>query len=132
MQTTCVGLQDPGGTISKSGRSSTGSLTELDLIAAVTVPDPGAHHITDFQFSAAKGAAGTIFRLYGRASSSASWTQIDDFEMGDYGVFTVTLGVSHKFKANEQWKLTVQQTTIARCAARIGGQAKGVDVRDFS
>ena len=129
--TICTGLQDPGGTISKSGRSSSGSLTEIDLVAAVTVPDPGEHHVTDVQLSVAKGAAGTIFRLYGRTSSSASWTQVDDFEIGDYGVFTLTLGTSHKFKANEQWKLTVQQTTIARCAARVGGQAKNADVRDF-
>lgn len=127
----CVGLQDPSGTISKSGRSTTGSLTEIDLIAAVTVPADDAHHLTDFQFSVAKGAAGTIFRLYGRAASTDSWTQVNDFEVGDYGIFNATAGMSHKFKAGEQWKVTVLQTTIARCAARVGGIAKGADVRDY-
>lgn len=131
MQTTCIGLQDPGGTISKSGRSSTGSLTEIDLIAAVTVPSGDVHHLTDFKFAVAKGAAGTIFRLYGRETSGDSWVQIDDFEIGDYGIFSETKGTSHKFAAGEQWKLTVQQSTIARCAAQVGGQAKGANVRDF-
>jgi hypothetical protein len=131
MQTTCLGLQDPGGTISKSGRSATGSLTETDLIAAVTVPSGDAHHLTDFKFAVAKGAAGTIFRLYGSADSDDPWTQIDDFEIGDYGIFSETKGVSHKFKAGERWKVTVQQSTIARCAVQVGGQARSMDVRDF-
>lgn len=131
MQTTCVGLQDPGGTIGKSGRSSTGSLTETDLIAAVTVPTGDAHYLTDFKFAVQKGAAGTVYKLYGRTSSSGTWTQIDDFEIGDYGIFSETKGVAHKFKAGEQWKVTVLQTTIARCAVQVGGQAKLADLRDF-
>lgn len=131
MNSICVGLQDPAGTISKSGRSSTGSLTEATLISAVTVPTGDVHHLLDFKFAVQKGAAGTLFRLYGRAASTDSWVQVDDFEVGDYGIFSETKGVSHKFKAGAQWYMTVIQTTIARVACRVGGLAKGVDVRDY-
>jgi hypothetical protein len=131
MLATCIGLQDPGGTISKSGRSAAGSLTEIDLSAAVTVPAGDAHYLTDFQFAAAAAAVGTIFRLYGRESSADDWTQIDDYEVTSGGIYSAALGTAHKFKATEQWKMTVQQTTIARCSVRVGGQAKGADVRDF-
>lgn len=131
MSSVCVGLENPSGTVSKSGRSATGSLTETDLIAAVTVPDGDFHFLTDLGFAVAKGALGTIFRLYGRTSSSGTWTQIDEIECGDYGTYTRTFGTAHKFKAGEQWKVTGQQTTIARMAVRVGGQARKSDARDF-
>lgn len=131
MLTMCVALENPAGTISKSGRSSTGSLTEVDLISAVSVPTGDRHDLTDFKFAVQKGAAGTLFKLYGRASSSDSWTQVDDFEIGDYGIFSETKGISHKFVGGSQWKMTVIQTTIARVACRVGGISKITDVKDY-
>ncbi len=131
MSAICVGLENPSGTISKSGRSAAGSATEVDLVSAVTVPTADYHFLTDLGFAVAKGALGTIFRVYGRSSSSASWTQIDEIECGDYGTYTRTFGTAHKFKAGEQWKVTGQQSTIARMAVRVGGQARQADVRDF-
>ena len=131
MMTMTVGLENPAGTISKSGRSSTGSLTEAELISAVTVPAGDRHDLTDFKFAIAKGAAGTLFRLYGRAASADAWTQVDDFEIGDYGIFSETKGISHKFLPGAQWRMTVIQTTIARVACRVGGISKTTDVKDY-
>lgn len=128
---TCVGLENPKGTISRSGRSAAGVTSETELISAVTVPSGDLHYLTDMGFAVAKGAAGTIFRLYGRATSADSWTQVDEAECGDYGTYTRTFGTAHKFKASEQWRVTVIQTTAARCAVRIGGQAQNTDVKDF-
>ena len=65
---TTIGLSNPNGTINKSGRSAAGSTSEIELITAVTVPSGDEHHLTDVTFSVKKGAAGTIFRLYGRSS----------------------------------------------------------------
>lgn len=126
-----VALENPLGTISKSGRSAAGSTSEVDLIAAVTVPTGDEHHICEMTAAVAKNAAGTIYRLYGRASSSASWTQVGEVEIGDYGTYTSNYAISHKFKSGEQWKVTVQQTTAARCAVRVGGMAKLRDARDY-
>jgi hypothetical protein len=131
MTVLAVGLENPAGTISKSGRSAAGSAAELEMITAVTVPEGDAHFLGDFKFAVAKGAQGTIFRLYGRASSAAAWTQIDEFECGDYGSYTCSLQVGHKFTAGQQWRVTGQQSTIARMAIRVGGIAKVTSVRDF-
>lgn len=127
----CVALENPLGTISRSGRSAAGSTSEIDLIAAVTVPANDEHHICEIGARVAKAAEGTIYRLYGRASSSDNWTQVDEVEIGDYGTYTANVAVSHKFKAGEQWKVTGQQSTAGRFAVRVGGMAKRTDVRDY-
>lgn len=131
MSTMCVGLENPGGVISKHGRDDDGATSEADLISAVTVPAGDAHHLTDFEFSVAEGAQDTRFRLYGRAASTDSWTRLQEFEVNRHGTLSITLGTSHKFKAAEQWKLSVVQATGGRCSVRVGGQAKGADTRDF-
>lgn len=129
--TTCVGLQNPGGSISKFGIDTDGATTEADLISAVTVPSNDEHHLTDVTLSVAEGANDTRFRLYGRASSSDDWAQVDEWEINRHGVIVLNFGSSHKFKASEQWKVSVIQSSGARCSARIGGQAKGADARSF-
>lgn len=129
---TTVNLQNPTGTINRSGRSAAGSLTEIELISAVSVPSGDQHHITDLVFDVARGAAGTIFRLYARAASTDSWTQIGEIECGDYGAYTRTYGVSKKIPGGHQWRLTLQQTTIARAGAEVHGVAALADVRDYT
>lgn len=129
MLTTCVGLANPGGTISRFGVSAAGSLTEVDLIGPVTVPANDEHHLTDLHVGVAKGAAGTRFGLHYRTSSAASWVQLDETPIGDYGSHVVTWGTSHKIKAGEDWKVTLIQTTVARASARMAGQAKISDSR---
>lgn len=130
--TMTVGLQNPVGTINRSGRSSGGATSETELISAVSVPSGDEHHLTDFVYGVAKGAAGTIFRIYARASSSDSWTQVGDIECGDYGTYTRSFGTSLKIPAGHQWRVTVQQSTAARCSIGVNGVAKVTDVRDYS
>lgn len=128
----CVGLENPQGTIDQFGKSTSGSLTEVDLIAAVTVPTDDVHHITAFTFGVLAGGAKTLFRLYYRTSSSGTWIQLNEFSISDYGALDVSVGVSHKIKAGEQWRVSGQQTTIARMSARAGGTAKKSDSRTAS
>lgn len=130
--TTTIALANPQGTINRSGRSAAGETSETELISAVTVPAGDEHHITDIAFAVAKGAAGTIFRLYARADSGDSWTQIGDIECGDYGTYTRTYGVSKKIPAGHQWRVTVEQSTGARCAIEVHGVAAVTNVRDYS
>lgn len=129
MTVMCIGLENPQGTVDQFGKSAAGSLTEVDLVAAVTVPTGDQHHLFDFCLSVANGATLTIFRLYYRTSSAGSWVQINEFEVSTYGVLGVTISVPHKIKAGEQWKVTGQQSTIGRMSARVGGQAKSSDSR---
>ena len=135
MSVIAVGLENPGGTISRSGRYEPGSTSEIALIgsasAPVVVPERDAHYLSEFKFSVAKGAQGTIFRLYAKGVGQDSYTQVDDIDCGDYGVYSTTVMVAHKFKAGESWYVTGQQTAVARMAIRVGGQAKVSDVRDF-
>lgn len=132
MGTTTVNLVGPVGTINKSGRSAAGSTSEIDLISAVTVPAGDEHHLTDITFSVAKGAQGTIFRIYGRTSASASWVQIGEIECGDYGSYTRSWGTSKKISAGHQWRVTGQQSTAARMGVEVHGIAKNADVRDYT
>lgn len=125
----CVGLRDPAGTIDQFGKSAAGSLSEVDLIAAVSVPSQDEHHITDVSLSVAEGATLTIFRLYHRTSSSGSWIQLDQWEVSQFGVLGVTLGTSHKVKSGEDWKVTGQQSTAGQMSCRVGGQALRADSR---
>lgn len=129
--TMMVGLQDPQGTISKSGRSASGSLVEIDLIDAVTVPSGDEHHLCEFNSNVGGDAEGTIFRIYGRSSSSGSWTQIGACEVPATGIVGYVLGTSIKVPAGHQWKVTGQQSAIGRMDIRIGGAAKVSDVRDY-
>jgi hypothetical protein len=129
--TQTTGLQDPAGTISKSGRSAAGSASEIDLVAAITVPTGDEHHLCELNANVNKGASNTIYRVYGRASSADAWTQVYEMEVGDYGIVGQTLGTSIKIPSGNQWKVTVQQATIGRCAIRVGGVAKKSDVRDY-
>lgn len=137
MSVIAVGLENPGGTISRSGRSVGGSTAEVALIGSAASPivvgstPRDAHYISEFKFSVAKGAQGTIFRLYAKSSGQANFTQVDDYDCGDYGVFAATVMVAHKFNAGDSWYVTGQQTVAARMAIRVGGQAKANDVRDF-
>lgn len=125
----CVGLENPQGTVDQFGKSAAGSLTEVDLISAVSVPANDVHHLLDFSLSVESGAAKTIFRLYYRTSSAGTWIQLNEFEISNYGIAGVSVSVSHKIKAGEQWRVTGQQTTIGRMAVRAGGQAKVSDSR---
>ncbi len=127
--TTCVNLQNPAGVIDKFGVSAAGSATEVDLIAAVTVPTGDEHHITDFDMNVGTDGVDTIFKLY-RSADGSTWTQIGEQIMTLDGTAAKTLGTSHKIKAGEQWKVTGIQATIARMSVRVGGQAKKADVRD--
>lgn len=137
MSVICVGLENPGGTISLSGRSVSGSTAEIALIGSAASPivvgstPKDAHFLSEFKYSVAKGAQGTIFRLYGKSSGQANFTQVDDYDCGDYGILVATIMVAHKFNAGDSWYVTGQQTTAARMAIRVGGQAKVKDVRDF-
>jgi len=129
---TTIGLSNPNGTINKSGRSAAGSTSEIELITAVTVPSGDEHHLTDVTFSVKKGAAGTIFRLYGRSSSANPWTQIGEIECGDYGSYTRSWDTSKKIPAGHQWRVTGQQDTAARMGIEVHGIAKNFDVRDYT
>ncbi len=137
MSVIAVGLENPGGTISLSGRSVSGSTAEIALIGSAAAPivvgtnPPDAHYLSEFKYSVAKSAQGTIFRLYAKKPTQAQFTQVDDYDCGDYGILVATIMIAHKFKAGEMWYVSGQQTTAARMAIRVGGQAKVSDLRDF-
>jgi len=124
---TC-GLQDPRGTIQKFGTHA-GSTGEVTLISPVQVAANDQHHLIDLKAAVKKGAEGTIFRLYISADGS-TYTHVDSVEIGDYGTYTSTYGVSLKVPAGYYWKVTGQQDTAARMAIKVGGVAKVFDVRD--
>lgn len=128
--TMTVGLSNPSGTINRFGLSANGSSTEVDIVAAVTVPANDEHHVTDFHVGVAKGASMTLFKLYYKPVGSSTFTEVDEIPVGDYGSNVITLGTSHKFKAGEQWKVTFLQGTIGRVSMRVGGQARIADSRD--
>lgn len=139
MMTMTVALVNPVGTIQKFGTLPAGALVETLIVGPIQVtPNPSGqalvgppeeHHLTDFKCAVAKGAAGTIFRLY-RSSDGVTYVQIDAIEIGDYGTYTSTYGTSVKIKAGEYWKVTLQQSTVARASIKVGGQARNADVRD--
>lgn len=122
------GLQDPRGTIQKFGTHG-GSGSEVLMIGPVQVAENDQHHILDIKAAVKKGAAGTIFRLY-MSSDGSNWTHIDSVEIGDYGTYTSTYGVSIKVPAGYYWKVTGQQDTGSRMAVHVGGVSKIHDVRD--
>lgn len=127
---TCVGLQNPNGTIQVAGISAGGSVSEVDIIPFQSVPANGMHFIGDIKVAVKKGAAGTIFRLYRLgAGESGVGRVVDTVEIGDYGTYTSTYAVGRKFLPGEQWKVTLQQDTAARCSVNVGGISSTADLR---
>ncbi len=127
----CVGLS-PAGSINRWGSLPSGSPAgvEVPLIGPVRVPAGDEHHITDFVAQVQKGSGGTLLKLYRKAASnSASFVQVDETPIDDYGTRNIQLGSAIRFLETEQWKVTVKQTTPGRVTLKIGGQTKRYDVR---
>lgn len=128
----CVGLS-PAGTINRWATLSAGTPAgvEMPVVGPITVPDGDEHHLTDFVSQVAKGADGTIFRLYKkRAGASLSFTQVDETCHPDYGTKNLQFGTAFRFLPGESWKLTAQQSSPGRLSIKVNGQAKKFDSRN--
>jgi hypothetical protein len=126
----CVGLS-PAGTINRWATLTAGTPAgvEIPVIGPVVVPAGDQHHLTDFVSQVAKGADGTLFRVYKKlAGDSLSFTQVDETTHPDYGTKNVQWGTAMRFLEGESWKVTAQQSTPGRLSLKVNGQAKKFDV----
>lgn len=125
-----VSLSNPAGVVSRFGVLANGATAETLIVGPVSVPTSDEHHITDLHVGVAKGASLTRFLLYYKPVGGGSFIEFAEIPVGDYGSSVITFATGHRFKAGEQWKVTVQQGTPGRVSIRVGGQARMADSRD--
>ena len=124
------------------GANASGSVSEVSLIAQTriaTVPDQSANggnwaRVGTMKVTVAKGGSSSLFRFY-KADDNGSgapdtWTEVARIELPDAGIMSdPDLGIF--IEAGQWYKVTVIQSTAARCSASLLGGCHIDDLVDI-
>lgn len=114
------------------GADASGNTSEISLIAQTriaTLPDQSVNggnwaRISTFKVTVAKGGSSSLFRLYkaddNGSGAPSTWNEVARIEMPDAGIMSdPDLGIY--IGAGQWYKVTVIQSTAARCSASLLG-----------
>jgi hypothetical protein len=122
------------GRFQRFGSSSTGSATKLALIgptqiAAATSGNNGNYAIVDkLKVSVAKSGSNSVFQLE-LSADGTTYSEVARIEVPDYGIVGDP-DVQIYIPAGYYYKVSVTQSTIARCSASLVGRTAISDLTD--
>ena len=124
------------------GANASGNTSETSLIAQTriaTVPDQASNggnwaRIGIMKVTVAKGGSSSLFRLYkaddNGSGSPGTWVEVARIELPDSGIMSdPDIGIL--IEAGQWYKVTVIQSTAARCSASLLGGCHIDDLVDI-
>lgn len=122
------------GRFQRFGASSTGSLTKTELIGPSQIPSvtqgSGNWVIVDkFKVTVAKSGSNSLFQLE-LSSDGTTYYEVARLEVPDYGIIGDP-DVQIYIPAGYYYKVSVTQSTVARCSASLIGRTVISDITDI-
>ena len=123
-----------GARLQRFGASAAGSTSKTSLIASVQVPSV-TQGLGNFLFvekikvTVAKSGSNSLFQLE-LSTDNSSFTEVARIEVPDYGIVSDP-DVGIYIPAGYYYRVSVTQSTAARCSASLIGRAAISDITDI-